>query len=98
MEEINAEIGILGLIGIYTGHSNDHDINFIFAGKIIKGEPVANKDEINDIDWYSADEILHLPDEQILNPDKLKMVIAAHRSGKLISFDCIEEDIYPQES
>jgi len=98
MEEINAEIGILGLIGIYTGHSNDHDINFIFAGKIIKGEPVANKDEINDIDCYSADEILHLPDEQILNPDKLKMVIAAHRSEKLISFDCIEEDIYPQES
>lgn len=95
-EEINVEIEILGLIGIYTGRGNDHYINFIFAGEIIKGEPVANKDEINDLGWYSTEEILSFPDEQILNPKKLKKIITGYDSGRLNSLDCIEEAIYPE--
>ena len=98
IEEINAEIEILGLVGIYTGRGNDHYINFIFAGKIVNGEPLANKDEINDFGWYSAEEIINLPDEQILNPKKLKKVIAAHQSGRLSSLECIVEDVYPERS
>jgi ADP-ribose pyrophosphatase YjhB (NUDIX family) len=95
MEEVNAEVEILGLIGIYTGRGNDHYINFIFASKIVSGTPSANKDHVNDIGWYTADEIEKIPEDQILNPKKLRKVIAAHQQGRLSSLDCIEEMIYP---
>jgi len=95
IEEINVEIKLLGLIGIYTGRGNDHYINFIFAGKILKGKPIANKDEINGFGWYSVDEILNLPDDKILNPKKLKKVVVAYRLGRLSLLDTIEESVYP---
>lgn len=95
MEEINIEIEIQGLIGIYTGRGNDHYINFIFAGKIIRGEPIVNKNEINNFAWYSVDEIKNLSNDQILNPNKLRKIIDTYQLTKLISLNNIEEEIYP---
>jgi 8-oxo-dGTP diphosphatase len=94
LEEINSVIEITGLIGIYTGCSKDHYINFIFAGKIISGEPFANKDEINDLGWYSIEEIMNFPEELILNPAKFKKIIADYQSGRMNSLELIEEKIY----
>lgn len=93
-EETNVEIKILGLIGIYTGRGDNHYVNFVFAGKIINGKAIANKEEINNLGWYPIDEILNIPDKRILNPEKLKKTIIAYQSKKLIPLDCIEEKIY----
>jgi ADP-ribose pyrophosphatase YjhB (NUDIX family) len=94
MEEINSHIEIKGLIGIYTGCGKDHYINFIFAGKITGGEPFANKDEINDLGWYSVEEIMNFPEELVLNPAKLKKIITDYQSGRMYSLEIIEEKIY----
>lgn len=93
MEEVGVEIEIEGLIGIYSSRGENHYLNFVFAGKIIKGIPVANKNEINECGWYTMQEILELPEEQILNPEKLKKVMRAYQSGKLGGLGLIEENL-----
>ena len=94
LEEVNAEAELTGLIGIFTGKGDNHFINFIFAGKL-KGGPKPNKNEINDLDWYSIEKILSEPEENILNPRKLKEAVKIYQSGKLNSLDIIQEEIYP---
>ncbi len=94
MEEIGVEIEIQGLIGVYTGFGKNHYLNFVFSGKILNETPRANKDEINDFGWYSVDEIMKVPEHQILNPKKLKKILAAHRSGQLTPLGSIEENVY----
>lgn len=92
MEEVGVEIDIHGLIGIYSGLGVDHYFSFIFAGKIIgDGKPVANKSEINDCGWYSIDEIGKIPDDQILNPVKLRKAIADYESSNPGSLGLIRE-------
>ena len=94
LEEVNSEVEITDLIGVFTGEGEDHYINFIFAGKL-KGEPKANKSEINDFGWYSIKEILHEPENNILNPGKLKKAVEMYQSGSLSSLEIIQEEIYP---
>lgn len=95
MEEVGVEVEMLDLIGIYTGVGANHYINFIFAGNIGNAVPIANKNEVNDLVWYSANEILNISDEKILNPRKLKKVINDYLSGNVGSLSMISEDIYP---
>ncbi len=93
MEEVGVEVEMLDLIGIYTGVGTSHYINFIFAANIGNAVPVVNKNEINDLGWYSCDEILNMPDEKILNPRKLRKVISDYLSGNVGSLSMISEDI-----
>ena len=93
-EEMNIDIHILSVLGVYTGRGKDHYINFIFLGKIANGEPTANQNEINNVDWYSMEEILKMPENTILNPKKLKKAIAAYKSGRQWPLDVIQEEVY----
>lgn len=87
LEEIGTEIEVLGLLGVYTKIGENHFVKFIFTGKIIGVDPIADKDEINSLEWYSADEILNLSDEKILNPTILKKAIRAYQKKEIVSLD-----------
>lgn len=90
-EEVGVDAEIEGLVGVYTSVGENHYLHFIFAAKIVSGVPTPDKSEINDIVWYSADEIQQVPDGEVLNAEKLKHVALAHVSGKLGSLDLIKE-------
>jgi len=94
MEEVNVDVEILGLIGVFTGLGIDHYINFIFAGKINKGEPSANKEHINDFGWYSPEGIEQLPEDQFVNAYKLKNAITVFQTNQLMPLELIKEMVY----
>ncbi len=91
LEEVHVEVEILGLVGIYTGRGDDHYLHFIFSGSIKKGIPSANKHQVNDIGWYTLEELQNMPEDQMLNARKLKKILSDYGSGKMIPLEAIRE-------
>ena len=90
-EETGVEVEITHLVGVYAKVDTNHKIGFVFGGKIIRGEPKANKADINDCGWYTADEIAQMPNEAIVNPRKNRDVVAKFKKGDFSTLNTLKE-------
>ena len=90
-EEISAEISVEGLIGVFSSKGKDHYLNFIFKGRIVKGEAEANTDHVKAIEWRTSAELEEIPDGEILNPGKFREIIEKYQVGVVTEVAIIKE-------
>ncbi len=93
-EEVGVRVEITHLIGVYAKVDADHKIGFVFAGKIICGEPKANKADVESCGWYAAKELDKMPDGSIVNPRKNRDAIAKFQRGEICSLGTLEEWVF----
>ena len=93
-EETGIEVYIDFLIGIYTGYSHNHCINYIFHAEYKGGNIEPQKNEILECNWFSSEQIMHLDNNKILNPKKLKKIITDYVNGNRAELRIITENIY----
>lgn len=89
-EEVDAEVELTGLIGIYTGTKENQYLHFVFAGTIVGGEPAANLEEVNGIVWKSAQELAATPNTELVSPTKFRKIIVDYQAGNLSSIEIIQ--------
>ncbi|MCB9799075.1 NUDIX hydrolase [Candidatus Nomurabacteria bacterium] len=92
MEEVQVEVEIQGLLGIYERFEPNHYTHFIFQGKIVNGTPTANTNEIKDVAWHPIEDINNYSDEQCVAKGKLLSAVSRYVQGKLGSLDQIIDD------
>jgi len=94
-EEIGQELSIRGLLGLYTGIGAAHCVNLVFTAQTDSEILAPGKDDsILAAKWFRVPEILALPDDQILNPRKLRQILSDYQSREPFDLDCIREDLY----
>ena len=84
-EEVNLEIELEYLIGLY--HGKGRGANLVFFTTSFRNQAVAQKSEILDCAWFSVEALRTLNDDRILN----------HRKFRMIIDDWISERRYPIE-
>ena len=90
-EETGLHVQVEGLVGLYTGLGDPHYLHFVFAGCATGGELKAQRGEILECLWLEADEALAR--EDVLNPNKLAMVLRDYRRGEYMPLSLIGEDV-----
>ncbi len=71
-EEVNLEIELEYLIGLYHGNKG---ANLVFFTTSFQNQAVAQKSEILDCAWFSVEALRALNDDRILNHRKFRMII-----------------------
>lgn len=97
--EIFEEVGIVNpvidyLIGVYTGISHEYFISYIFHGTSLESKFYTKTSEILKCEWYDFDEIEKIEDEKLLNPAKIRDIIADYKRGNRIPLEYLHEKKY----
>jgi len=87
-EEVNLEIELEYLIGLYHGNSG---MNFVFFTTSFRNQAVAQKSEILDCSWFSVEALRALKDDHILNPHKFLMIMDDLVAGRRYPVEIIRE-------
>jgi ADP-ribose pyrophosphatase YjhB (NUDIX family) len=90
-EEVALDIRPQKLIGIYTGQKPEiHYLGFVFYAETDE-PPKAQTDQVLDCELFTAAEILHMPEEKLLNPAKLKSAVQRFLDRQFESLELLEE-------
>lgn len=96
LRELQEETGLpailSGLLGVYT---NSGGINVVFTGKAETTHTIPGE-YIFECCWMSPEEIRNLPDEEILRPKKMRIIISDLQSGRIFPSDVIRA-LEPEE-
>ena len=90
-EEVLVDIILKGLIGIYTGKSDNQYFHYVFSGKIIKGTVKTNINEINGVKWHSVDKLDEIADNKLVSPIKFRKIMKDFQLGKLCNLDLMQD-------
>lgn len=89
-EETSLDSEVTSFLGLYTAIQNNHSLQFIFIAEAKQGEAKAD-DNVLDCQLFSPEEILAMPDEQLVVGKKLKRIIQDYLAGKKFPLNVIEE-------
>jgi 8-oxo-dGTP diphosphatase len=87
-EEVNLEIELEYIIGLYHGNKG---ANFVFFTTSFQNQAIAQKSEILDCAWFSVEALRALKDDQILNHRKFCMIIDDLVAGCRYPIEIIRE-------
>jgi ADP-ribose pyrophosphatase YjhB (NUDIX family) len=86
-EETGLTVELDYLVDIIITRSENYYINFVFHGNYVSGDLTPLENEILECNWFSPDEILNMPDEKILRPERFRRVMNDYASGKRIELN-----------
>lgn len=86
-EETGLNVELDYLVDIIITRSENYYINFVFHGNYLSGELTPLENEILECSWFSIDEVLNMPDEKILRPERFKRVLNDYVKGKRIELN-----------
>ncbi|HEX2786317.1 MAG TPA: NUDIX domain-containing protein [Ignavibacteria bacterium] len=81
-EETGLTVEIDYLIDIVVTRSDNYYINFVFHANYLSCEPVPLEGEIQECKWFTVNEILNMPDEKLVRPNRFKQIINDYINGK----------------
>jgi len=91
-EETGLSITLTGLVGVYTGLLRAaHLMNCVYAGSPVGDEEAVPGCDQSECGWFTPERALRLPDVDVLNPSKLRAVLADHARGRCVPLDFVSE-------
>lgn len=85
MEEACVHATATHLVGIYVGQRS---VRFVVAADLTSGTPAAG-DEILSVKWIRLDELMSLPDEQLVSPAMLRQICDDLRQNTRIPLSAV---------
>ncbi|MGY8827714.1 MAG: NUDIX domain-containing protein [Candidatus Latescibacterota bacterium] len=92
-EETGLEVAIEDLVGLYTGLGEPHYLHLVFTARVEGGQLMPQQGEIIECQWLWADELFERGEEEILNPNKLRVILQDYHAGARTPLALIRENI-----
>jgi len=83
LEETGLQVKYSALCKIYNLMKENHFLQFVFYADEFSGTLIPQEGEILECQWFTEDEILHIPDDQMLNAWKIKGLLPLNKSSFL---------------
>jgi ADP-ribose pyrophosphatase YjhB (NUDIX family) len=84
-EEVGLTLAMSGIVGIYT---NPKSVRFVYRADG-NGERPSAGDEILAVRWVALDDLLATPDDELVSPASLRLIVADLRGRKPMPLDLI---------
>ena len=90
-EETGLETRLTGFLGVYAALGEHHFLNFVFTARADNSSLQSPSDDVLASKWFSVPDLLALPEEQVLNPRKLRRILEDYRTRGPYGIECIRE-------
>jgi ADP-ribose pyrophosphatase YjhB (NUDIX family) len=92
LEETGLKVVLTGIVGVFTTLSarGHHILRFVFGADAGEATPTAG-DDIIEVGWHSAEELLGMPDARLAGASMLRDILEKIARGNLASLDSLVE-------